>query len=180
MATVPYVRKTDAPDTYLETFKAVKHSSRDGLGSGAITDNDTGKSPISRWLSFAFQYSDFVSNDTGATGHKVKCQIPRGTMALLAVARVDTAFVGTGNNDIDVGDGSTTDGWMNGMDFSSTGLKVDPDGAYQITKSDGTGAFYPDGDTVDVLFKNATAPTAGEAILFLQVISYHEDLSREW
>jgi hypothetical protein len=177
MAIQPYVRSQKAPDTFYQSFKAVR-SQRDAPGDLTVRDEDTGRSPVSRWLSWAFDYADFVSNTTGYTGHWVLCQVPRGTMALRAVARVDVAFVGTGNNDIDIGDGNDLDGWLDGADFSSTGLKTVTKGAYNWITA-GTGVFYADGDQIEVGFKNATAPTAGEAILFVECISYHEDLSAE-
>jgi hypothetical protein len=176
---IVYARKSDAPNTHYETFKAVKHSSRDGLGSAAVTDADTGKSPLSRWITYAFNYADFTSNLSGATGYEVNCLLPAQTMAFRCWARVDTAFVGTGNNDIDVGDDTDPDGWGDGLDFSSTGGKYDPDAAYNPNGTTGF-TYNTDVDSVDVQFKNATAPTAGEAMLFIEVVSYHEALSNEW
>jgi len=94
------------------------------------------------------------------------------------VARVDTAFVGTGNNDIDIGDDVDADGWGDGLDFSSQGAKYDPDAVFNSAGSTGF-KHYATLDSIDVHFKNATAPTAGEAILFVEVISYHEAYSEE-
>lgn len=180
MATLPYARKQSAPDTWYETFKAVKHSSRDGLNSASTVDNDTGQSPISRWLAYALDYSDFASNPA-ATGYIARCQIPRGTIALRCAVRVDVLFDGSASTeaDVDIGDGNNSAGWIDSADFSGTGLVVGPSGAYQWD-TDGTGAFYEDGDTLDISHKSTTAPTAGEAVIFLEVISYHEDLSAEW
>lgn len=174
---LPYVRKKDAPDTMYHSFKPV-HGQRAGLGSGAEVDADTGESPIARWIAFAFDYSDFASNPD-AVGNIVRGIVPRGTMALRCLVRVDTLFEGTGNDDIDIGDGDDGAGWADGLDFTSTGIKADPDSAYNWHLN-GTLRLYEHGDTLDVLFKNATAPTAGEAIVFLEVISYHENLSAEW
>ncbi|MHC4542926.1 MAG: hypothetical protein ACYSYL_00165 [Planctomycetota bacterium] len=177
MATLPNVRASRYPDTHYFTFKPVKHSNRDGTPGDNPTDADTGMSPLSRWLTFTFTYADFESNPE-ATGHRVQAMTPPNTIALRSLCRVDTAFVGTGNNDIDVGDGNDTAGWGDGLDFSSTGGKYDPNSTYNPAGSTGF-AFYEDPDTIDILFKNATAPTAGAAKVFLEVISYHEDLNEE-
>lgn len=179
MATLPYARVQKAPDTYYETFKPVKHSNRDGLNSAATVDNDTGQSPISRWLAYALDYADFTSNLT-ATGYLARCQIPRGTLALRVVVRVDAAFDGSASTeaDIDIGDSSDSAGWIDSGDFSSTGIVTVPSGAYQWD-TNGTGAFYEDGDTVTVATKSTTAPTTGSAIIFIETISYHEDLEAE-
>lgn len=170
---VVYARKSIAPDTQYFGFKAVKHSSRDGLNSASVVDADTGTSPISRWLAYVFDYADFTSNNQGATGHEVDCLLPAQSIVLRVVARVDVAFVGTGNNDIDVGDDDAADGWGDGLDFSSTGAKYDPNAAFNSAGATGF-KHYATVDSIDVHFKNATAPTAGKALLFVEVISYHE------
>jgi len=183
MATVPYARKEDAPDTYLITFKAVKHSSRDGLGSGSVVDNDTGKSPVSRWLAFAFDYNDLVSRP-GPSGYEVKCQLPRGTLALRCAVRVDTAWTGVGASQVDVGDSNDADGWAQDLNFNTVGLKNG--GTLAVynwghgTSTGPWGQLYMAGAIVTVIFPWAIAQTTGEAILFLEVISYHEEYSREW
>lgn len=176
---VVYARKSRAPDTQYFGFKPVKHSSRDGLNSASTVDADTGYSPISRWLAYAFDYADFTSNDQGATGHEVDCLLPVQSIVMRVVARVDTAFVGTGNNDIDIGDDVDADGWGDGLDFSTTGAKYDPDAAFNSAGATGF-KHYATLDSIDVHFKNATAPTAGAAILFVEVISYHEAYEEEF
>jgi len=177
MSQLPYARSKDASNTYYLTFKAV-HQSRDGLNSGSIVDADTGKSPVSRWLTGAFAYDDFTSNPD-SVGHEVRFLLPPNTFVLRVAARVDTAFVGTGNNDIDIGDDDDPDGWGDALDFSSTGGKYDPNSEFNPAGTTGF-KYYSDLDSIDVQFKNATAPTAGEALLHVEVISYHEDLGAEF
>lgn len=178
-----YARKSKQPDTQYFQFKDVREA-KAGLNSSSAIDADTGASPVTRWLTFTFDYDDFVSNPD-ATGHIVRCQLPLYTIVQEAFARVDTAFSDTGGDDIDVGDGNDPDGWADALDFSSTGIKRDADAAFNNQAVDpvDTSAgwqFYDSADTIDVLFKNATAPTVGEAILFLKTISYNEALSAEW
>lgn len=178
-----YARKRDNPDTQYFQFKPVREA-KGGLNSASAVDADTGESPISRWLAFEFDHEDFISNPD-QVGNIVRCQLPINSIVMECVVRVDEIFAGTGHDDIDIGDGNDTDGWADGLDFSATGVYRDADAAYNDPTSDPTDGsagyqFYDSGDTVDVLFKNATAPTAGEAILFLKIISYHEELSAEW
>jgi hypothetical protein len=172
-----YAHSNRAPNTLYTRFKAV-HSQRTGSdNSGSTTDYESGASPISRWVAMAFDYSDFTSNSE-ALGYVARLPVPAGTLAIGCFARVDTLFASTGANDIDVGDGDGADDWLDGVDFSSVGIKCDWDDAYN--RSNGTGKFYRYGDTIDVKWKNATAPTAGKAIIFLEVVSYNEDYNAEW
>ncbi len=178
-----YARSRDNPNTQYFQFKPVREA-KGGLNSESLVDADTGESPISRWLAFEFDYDDFVSNPD-AVGNVVRCQVPLNSIVMEALVRVDEVFVGTGHDDIDIGDGNDTAGWADAFDFSATGIYRDANAAYNdptSDPSDGTAGyqFYDSGDTIDILFKNATAPTAGKAILFLRTISYHEDLEAEW
>lgn len=182
--TVRDVFKSNAPPTAYSEFQ-IQRSQRHGLNSGAVFDTaDSGYSPVSRWLAKAFTYDDFVSNPSGAVGHVVQVQVPRGTIMLQCLVRVDTLFAGGAPTDVDVGTGGTPgaapgDAWGDGLDFSSTGVKYDPNADNNPGGSVGFG-YYEDGDTIDVYWQNATAPTAGQAILFMKLISYHEDLNEEW
>lgn len=181
--TVRDVYKSSAPPTAYSEFE-IQREQRHGQNSGSTHDPDSGYSPVSRWISKAFTYEDFTSNSSGATGHMVQMQIPRGTVMLRCVARVDTLFADTGADDIDIGTGGSPgsgpgDAWGDGLDFSSTGVKYDPDADNNPGGSTGF-AYYENGDTIDVYWQNATAPTAGQAIVFMEVISYHEDLNKEW
>ncbi|NIV30469.1 MAG: hypothetical protein GWN58_13520, partial [Anaerolineae bacterium] len=57
--------------------------------------------------------------------------MPRGTIGMQLFARVDTAFAAAGAAaDIDIGDENDTDGWMDGEDFTGTGVHRDADTAY--------------------------------------------------
>jgi len=176
--TIRDVYQSDNKNTTYGEFSYIREQ-KHGRNSGALYDPDSGYSPMTRWLAKAFDYSDFVSSPQGRTGHVAQLPIPRGSIVLRCVTRVDTAFVGTGNTDIDIGDPDDQDGWADGISFATTGVKIDGDADYNW-HADGTGVFYDTGGTVQVLFQNATAPTAGEAIVFLEIISYHEDLSKEW
>jgi len=181
--TVRDVFKSHAPDTAYSEFK-IQREQRHGQNSEAAYDPDSGYSPVSRWLAKAFDYSDFVSNPSGAEGYVMQAQVPRGTIMLQCLVRVDTLFAGGEVDDVDIGTGGTPgdnpgDAWGDGLDFSSTGVKYDPD-ADNNGGSVGFG-YYENGDTIDVYWWNgATAPTAGQAILFMKVISYHDDLNEEW
>lgn len=182
--TAHYVRVEHAPDTELFCF-AVKHDYPSTIDGDATDRPDTGFSPISRWLAWAVDFDDFVSNPD-AVGYIARLQIPRGTIGIQCFARVDTAFAAAGGAaDIDIGDGAQTDGWMDGEDWQNTGLHRDADALYNNYASDAAAGatgfqLYAAGDTLDILWKNATAPTAGYAIVFLNTVSYHEVADAEW
>ena len=180
-----YVRSHDAPDTVLMTFRVV-HDARAQIDGDQSDSPLTGASPISRWLAWAVDYDDFVSNPN-AVGYIARCQIPRGTIALECLARVDTGFTDAGvAADIDIGDENDTDGWGDSDDWSSANtIHADKSAAYNNPASDpaaGTAGYqyYRTGDTLDILWKNATAPTAGYAVVFLKTISYNEASGAEW
>lgn len=183
--TAPFARKSAAPDTTYVTFKQV-FGQREYTVDG-VDDADTGKSPISRWLAYAIDYSDFVSSATG-TPVEATCLIPRGTLIIDCYVRVDTAFAGGTSTAVDVGDSNDADGWAVNLDLTTATTTTsiwerDPDAAYTNKASDvaqGTSGaqFYRDGGVVRVTM--ASFPTAGEMILFLETISYHEDQSKEW
>ncbi len=177
-----YARSSKAPDTQYFQFKIIREQK--GGEVDGVYDHDIGYSPISRWLAFVLDYEDFISNPN-ATGHMIQCQIPVGTIIKDCIVRVDKIFSSTGSDDIDIGDTDQTDGWADGLDFTSTGLKHDTNAAYTDKDADPNPdvagmQLYMDGDTVDVLFKNGTPPVAGRAILFLETISYHEKYEAEW
>jgi hypothetical protein len=180
----PYIRESNAPDTQFVSFRPVREQ-KAGLGADGAVDDVTGKSVISRWFGFAVDHDDFVSNPD-ATGYIAKCPIPRGTTVIEVAARVDTAFEAAGPaGDIDIGDGNDSDGWADGLDFSSSAILRDADAAYNdptADPSDGSAGWqwYEDGDTLDVLWKNGTAPTAGEAVIMFKTFSYHEAAGAEW
>jgi hypothetical protein len=180
-----YARSSDASDTVLFTFRVV-HDYRATI-DGDITDSPmTGKSPISRWLAWAVDYDDFVSNPD-AIGYVARCQIPRGTIAMEFFARIDTAFAhATPGADIDIGDGNDPDGWGDSDDWTSANTIVrDANAAYNNQASDPSAGvagwqYYRTGDTLDIKWNNATAPTAGKAVVFLKCVSYNEAPNAEW
>jgi hypothetical protein len=175
MTTIPHARKNDHPATLYLQFEP-KRDQKEGLNSAATTDPNPGFSPVTRWLCFAFDYADFASNPD-LTGYKATVLMPRDTIALRAVVRVDTAFDNASS--VNVGDDTDPNGWANALDLESTGAKFDPDAAYQPGGTTG-GVYYADGDTVDIETATGTAPTAGQGLLFIEVISYHEDANAEW
>jgi hypothetical protein len=175
------VRKSKKDPTQYAAFE-IKREQVEGLTGEGTKSAYTGRSPLTRWIARAFDYDDFVSN-VDATGWVVKNPLPPNSLVLRAIMRVETAFEASGPAaDVDVGHGGTPganpgDGWGDGLDLTSTGAVCDPDSDFNPAGANGP-RFY-DEDTVDVYWQNATAPTAGEAILFLEVISYHEDLGEE-
>lgn len=177
-----YVRSQDAPDTELFCF-AVKHDYPSTLDGDATDRPDTGFSPISRWLAWAVDYDDFVSNPD-AVGYIARCQIPRGTIADKCYARVDTLFAAAGGAaDIDIGDETDPNGWGDAFNWTAAALFFDTSAAYNTgDASAGVSGpqLYAAGDTIDIIWQNATAPTAGYVILFLRCISYHEIANAEW
>jgi len=169
------------------TFRVV-HDYR-AILDGDLTDSvqSTGKSPISRWLAWAIEHDEFVS-DPDKIGYVARCQIPRGTIALRVMTRVDTAFLAaTPGADIDIGDDNIANGWADSLDWSTAAgvIMADQDAVYNDPTTDPNAGvagaqYYETGDTIDINWNNATAPTAGKAIVFLLCISYHEDLNAEW
>jgi hypothetical protein len=175
MAEVPHARNEDHPATEYFQFE-LKREQKAGLNSGGETDANPGFSPISRWISAAFDYDDFASNPS-LTGYEAKVQVPRDSMVLRVVARVDETFDNVSTPII--GDDADPNGWNEDAGLGSTGFKYDPDAAFGPDGGTG-GKYYEDGDTIDVQTQNGTAPTQGKGILFIEVISYHEDAEAEW
>lgn len=181
--TAHYVSSELAPDTELFCF-AVKHDYTCTIDGDAATTPDSGFSPISRWLAWAVDYDDFVSNPD-AVGYIARLQIPRGTIGMQCFARLDTAFSATGKADIDIGDGNVSDGWMDGANWGTAGLFRDANAVYNNLATDPNAGVagwqqYAAGDTLDILWKNATAPVAGYVIVFLRTVSYNEAANAEW
>ena len=178
MALVPYARSNDDPNTQYMTFRVI-HSDRGGSDDAAATvDRDTGKSPITRWYAWYFDYDDAV---LVGSDYIIKCQVPPNTIAMKAMVRIDTVFDGIGSDDVDIGD-TNVDGWMDGESFQSAGLIFDHDAAYNTgTANAGVAGpqLYSDGDTIDIDIGTA-ASTQGRGVLFLESISYNEELNAEW
>lgn len=175
MAQIPHVRSKDHPSTLYLQFEP-KREMKEGLNSEGTVDLNPGFSPISRWLTAAFDYDDFTSNPD-ATGYEVKAQLPSGSIALRVLARVDEVFDNVTTPAI--GDDDDPNGWNEAAALDSTGLKIDPNAAFMPGGATG-GKYYEDGDTIDIQTNNATAPTQGMGVLFVEVISYHEAAEAEW
>jgi len=173
-----HARAQDGANTQYATFKMVR-SQLDGTGSDAVLTTDIGESPICRWLAYALDYSDAVSEATGITA---RIGLDGGTIIVRGgLTRVDTAF--DAGLTIDIGDATDPDGWADGhaMDTAEI-ILYDVDAAYNVYADAVKGTtgmqYYEDGGTVIVTF--SAMPTKGEAVIFLETISYNEPLSAEW
>lgn len=183
----PYVRSNLAPDTEYVSFKQV-HSARDTARDG-VTDSDTGRSPIGRYLAYAFDYADVVSATDGSAW-VVNCIVPRGSLIRDALLRLDEEFDGTNADSVEIGDSNQASGYAAAIDLTAVPGDTplwyrDADALYVNRASDvaagATGAqYYQHGGVVVVLLATGDAPTTGRAILFLETISYCEDQDAEW
>lgn len=132
-----------------------------------LRDPDEGMFPFTYWLSYAYDWTDV--DDTS----KLSIDVPPGAIVLRVIHQVATAFdaVLTAT----VGDGDTADGWM------ATGI-IDPDAAgntvldYDATFVQ-TAKRYADGDTIDITFGTLAYITQGSGKIFVEVLSYFEDLA---
>lgn len=185
--TAPFARKVRATDTHYMQFKKV-HSKRATLDGDAVTDVDTGASPVTRWLAFAFDYADRVSNSEG-TSWVVNCLVPRGSIITDCMVRIDRVFDGTTANSVEIGDSNQASGWAANLDFTAdpgtTPLWYrDADAVYTDKTNDisagATGAQYYEEGGVVVILLCTTVPTTGRGILFLATISYNEPQNSEW
>lgn len=182
--TIRYVSSREAPDTVLMQFR-VARDQRATIDGDQGDAPDTGRSPISRWLAWAFDYDDFISNP-GTTRCIARLQIPRGTIGMQVFARVEIAWTdATVAADVDIGDGNVVNGWADSVDWSTVGVITrDADAVYNNLATDPTQGtegwqYYVNGDTLDVNWNSVTLPTAGRAIVFMRCVSYHEDLDAE-
>jgi hypothetical protein len=187
-----HVRQNRAPDTSYMTFRQI-HSRRSVAQHGdLVTDSDIGESPVTRWIAYAIDYDDITSN-AAADAHVINLTVPRGTVVRDAMVRVDLAWTSESADDVDIGDSNDPDGYADGLNLStSVGTTPvwhrDASAAYINKASDisagVSGAqYYVSGGAVVVTFKTAfvsSPPTAGRAIVFLEVISYNEPQSSEW
>lgn len=182
-----YARSKTGRDTLYMQFHT-PHSARQGLNSDAVTDPDNGQSPIARWLAYALSHDEAVSIQT--VGMVFDCAIPPNTLVESARVRIDTAFVGTGTNDVNVGDSDDEDGWIDGADFSAALAAVgrpywynDVSAGYMaytdIVQGTSGPQFYHEGGTVRVIIASADDLTAGEAVLMLLTNSYCEPIDAE-
>jgi hypothetical protein len=128
---------------------------------GSPRDQNAAMSPISRWLNKAFAYTDLVAS-------KFEMFIPPGSRMLRVLLQIDGAWTDT--TEVIVGDGTDDNGWLvSGAAAPGTpGLYADIDAAFPAIGA----KFYADGDTLEVAFVGIAS--AGKAILWAEVISYHE------
>jgi hypothetical protein len=186
-----YARAKKGLNTLYMQFRT-PHSARLGSeNSAGVTDADTGQSPIARWLSYALNYSDAVSVPT--VGMVFDCPIPAGSLVELARVRMDVPFtgtVGTGLDDVNIGDSNDEDGWADGLDFTAAlataGVPVyyqDVSAAYMayvdITQGSAGPQFYFNGGTVRVIVASTDDLLTGNAVLQLLTNSYCEPLGAE-
>lgn len=171
---IVHARSKKHPSTTYVQFEP-KREKKEGLGSAGLVDTNPGFSPIARWMVAAFTHEDFVSTNTG---HQVEFQLPTNTIALRAFLRIDEEFDNA--SAAIVGDADDTDGWVEASDITgTTGLFLTHDADYQPAGGANAGRFYPDGKRILLNTANATAPTEGKGLLFMEVVSYHEPLEAE-
>lgn len=126
-----------------------------------------GMSPISRWMSVAYAYSDISAS-------KINLHLPPGTMVLKVVHRVDAAL--TGCTAITVGDSDAADNWIATAHITpgtAGDVVTDPNSTNHALGV----KVYEDGDVMSLSFSGVV--TAGAGILFAEVISYVEALEAE-
>ena len=137
---------------------------------GTPRDPEDAMSPVSRWIAKAYDYSDISAS-------MFSMHIPPGSRVLRVYHEVQVAL--TGVVSLIVGDGTNDDGWIEtavATPSSAGDFVSDYDADYSAV-----GKLYQDGDMIDITFTgNATTDfTAGEAILWVEIISYNEDLEAE-
>lgn len=130
-------------------------------------DPEEGHSPISRWMSKAYDYEDQTASIVGI-------HVPPGSRVLRLRHEVSEAF--TGVTAMIVGDGVTDNGWIE-TGVITPGTAGDFIGDLSAAFEAQGGKFYQDGDTIDVEFTGVA--TAGSGIVFIEVISYAEEVAAE-
>lgn len=183
----PFARKTRGADTHYFQFAKVR-SARSTDDGDAVTDVNTGASPVTRWLTYVISYDDVVSNSAG-TDWVVNCLIPRNTLIMDAMVRLDQVFDGNGANSVEVGDANQESGWAAAIDLTTSVTSGpvyfrDANAVYTDKTSDisqgSTGAqYYKEGGQVIVTLAT-TVPTQGRAVLLLATPSYNEPQNSEW
>jgi hypothetical protein len=127
---------------------------------------EDGMSPISRWWAKAFGYGD-------QSASVVAIGIPPNSRVLRVALEIGAGFTGT--TAVTVGDGTTADGWIASGTITPTtagDFGLDYDSTYGVK-----GKLYQTGDTIDITFTGVA--TAGEGILFVEMISYGEAIAIE-
>lgn len=133
------------------------------MGSSTAQYGLTGRWVRSREITYA---------DTGTT--VAILDVPAGTLIPPhgAVIVITTLWSG-GSPSLDIGDGTTADGWIDSTAITegSTGTYADVDAAYAVT-----GKYYASADTIDAVV--AASSTAGAAYVYvymLDVADVHSD-----
>lgn len=133
---------------------------------GSPRDPEDAMSPVSRWFNEAFDYED-------QSASVVAIHIPPGSRVLRVALEIGAGFTGT--TAVTVGDGDTADGWIaSGVITPATAgqFGLDYDSTFGVV-----GKLYQDGDTIDITFTGVAS--AGEGILWVEMISYNEAIAVE-
>jgi len=184
-----HARGRREPNTAYMTFKQI-HSQRSAtLDGDPSTDVDLGRSPVTRWLAYAFDFDDGGSNTDGR--YTYSFLVPRGTIVMDAIVRLDTEWDGSGS-DINIGDSNQASGYHDAVDLTSAvtttpilkrdanAVYIDIDAADIVAGTTGYQIYYNGGTVLAVAVGDPTTMTQGQAILFLKTLSYHEPLNSEW
>ncbi len=186
-----YARAKKGLNTLYMQFRTPHSVRAASENSAGVQDADTGQSPVARWLSYALNYDDAVSVPT--VGMVFDCTIPAGSLVERARVRLDIPFtgtVGTGLDDVNIGDSDDEDGWADGLDFgaalATAGTPIfyeDVSAGYMayadITKGSAGAQLYFFGGTVRVIISSTDDLLTGKAVLQLLTNSYCEPLGAE-
>jgi len=120
---------------------------------------------VQRTVNFETACTDLKSGEDFAQNDVIKLiDVPANTWVLAVAVRVTTASDTA--DDVDIGDGDDTDGWIDGLDMTSTSNK----GFAGVSGTDGGGAFsvataggkwYTSADTIDLKFTGASGVDDG-------------------
>jgi hypothetical protein len=125
---------------------------------------EDGMFPFTYWLNMSYDYSDISAS-------VVSLFVPANAKVLRVAHLIDEAF--TGVTSIIVGDGSATNGWIADAYGAGTAgtFITDLTSTYAAV-----GKMYTTADTIDVTLGGTTSWTAGSGKLFVEMLSYNEDL----
>lgn len=126
---------------------------------------EDGMFPFTYWLNMSYDYSDISAS-------LATLFVPAEARVLRVCSQIDEAF--TGVTSMIVGDGDDPNGWIaDAYDAGAAGtFMTDYTAAYAAT-----GKRYGTADTIDITFGGATSWTAGSGKLWVEVLSYFEDLT---
>lgn len=129
------------------------------MGSSTIQYGLTGRWVRSREITYA---------DTGTT--VAILDVPAGTLIPPhgAVIVITTLWSG-GSPSLDIGDGTTADGWIDSTAITegSTGTYADVDATYAVT-----GKYYASADTIDAVV--AASSVAGAAYVYVYMLDVED------